>query len=94
MQLPAAIKQAHERIFGGHPVPNADKILSLYEAEVEVLKRGMQKALPNGIHRTHGNRIKRKDAKRPRSEEEKRDLQREDFHQSPTARISRTLRVV
>lgn len=39
-QLPAAIAQAHERIIGGRPVPNAEKILSLYEAEVQVLKRG------------------------------------------------------
>ena len=39
-QLPAAIAQAHERIIGERLVPNADKILSLYEAEVEVLKRG------------------------------------------------------
>jgi len=39
-QLPAAIRQAHERIIGERPVANADKILSLYEAEVEVLKRG------------------------------------------------------
>jgi len=39
-QLPAAIKQAHERIIGERVVPNADKILSLYEGEVEVLKRG------------------------------------------------------
>lgn len=39
-QLPAAIRQAHERIIGGRPVPNAGKILSLYEPEVEVLIRG------------------------------------------------------
>ena len=39
-QLPAAIAQAHERIIGGRPVANADKILSLYEADVAVLKRG------------------------------------------------------
>ena len=39
-QLPAAIAQAHERIIGERPVPNADKILSLYEADVEVRKRG------------------------------------------------------
>ena len=39
-QLPAAIAQAHERIIGERPVPNADKILSLYETDVEVLKRG------------------------------------------------------
>jgi hypothetical protein len=39
-QLPAAIAQAHERIIGERLVPNAEKILSLYEADVEVLKRG------------------------------------------------------
>jgi hypothetical protein len=39
-QLPAAIAQAHERIIGERPVANADKILSLYEPAVEVLKRG------------------------------------------------------
>ena len=39
-QLPAAICQAHERIIGGRQVPHADKILSLYEPDVEVLKRG------------------------------------------------------
>lgn len=39
-QLPAAIHQAHERIIGERAVPNAEKILSLYEHEVEVLKRG------------------------------------------------------
>ena len=39
-QLPAAIAQAHERIIGERPVANADKILSLYEPDVKVLKRG------------------------------------------------------
>lgn len=39
-QLPGAITQAHERIIGGRRAPNANKILSLYEPEVEVLKRG------------------------------------------------------
>ena len=39
-QLPAAVRQAHERIIGERPVPHAEKILSLYEPEVEVLKRG------------------------------------------------------
>lgn len=39
-QLPSAIRQAHERIIGERPVPNAGKILSLHEREVEVLKRG------------------------------------------------------
>jgi hypothetical protein len=39
-QVPDAIHQAHERIIGGRAVPNAEKILSLYEPEVEILKRG------------------------------------------------------
>lgn len=39
-QLPAAIHQAHERIIGGRPVPNADKILSLYDPDVHVIVRG------------------------------------------------------
>lgn len=39
-QLPAAIKQAHERIIGGRRVPNEDKILSLYDDSVNVIKRG------------------------------------------------------
>ena len=39
-QVPAAIRQAHERIIGERPVPNEEKILSLYDPAVEVLKRG------------------------------------------------------
>lgn len=39
-QLPAAVRQAHERIIGERPVPRAEKILSLYEPDVAVLKRG------------------------------------------------------
>jgi IS5 family transposase len=39
-QLPAAIKQAHERIIGGRKVPNEEKILSLYDDSVQVLVRG------------------------------------------------------
>lgn len=39
-QLPAAVKQAHERIIGERPVKNADKVLSLYEASIHVLVRG------------------------------------------------------
>jgi hypothetical protein len=39
-QLPAAVKQAHERIIGERQVENADKILSLYEADVQVIVRG------------------------------------------------------
>ncbi|MEI6601785.1 MAG: hypothetical protein WCN21_14985 [Comamonadaceae bacterium] len=39
-KLPAAKKQAHERIIGGRPVRNADKLLSLYEEDIHVLARG------------------------------------------------------
>jgi hypothetical protein len=38
--LPKAQKQAHERIIGGRPVANADKILSLYDSDVRVIVRG------------------------------------------------------
>lgn len=39
-QLPAATKQAHERIIGGRSVSNQDKILSLYDDQINVIKRG------------------------------------------------------
>lgn len=39
-QLPAAIRQAHERIIGERQVPNEDKIISLYDDSVNVIKRG------------------------------------------------------
>ncbi|MFU8894687.1 MAG: hypothetical protein ACNA8L_13785 [Luteolibacter sp.] len=39
-KLPAAIKQAHERIIGGRPVAGADKILSLYDDSINIIKRG------------------------------------------------------
>ncbi len=39
-QLPAVIKQAHERIIGGRPVPSDQKILSVHEPDVNVLLRG------------------------------------------------------
>lgn len=39
-QLPAAIKQAHERIIGGRRVANRDKILSLHDDSVNVIVRG------------------------------------------------------
>ncbi|MCC5025124.1 MAG: hypothetical protein J6386_21095 [Candidatus Synoicihabitans palmerolidicus] len=39
-QLPAAINQAHERIIGARPVPNAEKILSVYEPDVQTVVRG------------------------------------------------------
>ena len=38
--LPRAQKQAHERIIGGRPVANAQKILSLYDEDVRVMVRG------------------------------------------------------
>ena len=39
-QLPQAVHQAHERIIGERRVNNKDKILSLYEHDIEVLVRG------------------------------------------------------
>lgn len=39
-QLPAAIKQAHERLIGERKVANEDKILSLYDDSVNVIVRG------------------------------------------------------
>jgi hypothetical protein len=38
-QLPAAVAQAHERIIGERQVNNQDKILSLYEPDVQVIVR-------------------------------------------------------
>jgi hypothetical protein len=38
--LPRARQQAHERIIGGRQVPNADKILSLYDTDLRVIVRG------------------------------------------------------
>jgi hypothetical protein len=38
--LPAAQKQAHERIIGERKVDNAEKILSLYETDTRVIVRG------------------------------------------------------
>ena len=40
MKLPTAVKQAHERIIGGRRVANEDKILSLYDDQINVIKRG------------------------------------------------------
>lgn len=39
-QLPAAIKQAHERIIGERLVPTKEKILSLYDKDAHVIVRG------------------------------------------------------
>lgn len=38
--LPAAIKQARERILGERPVASKDKILSIYEKDINVIVRG------------------------------------------------------
>jgi len=43
-QLPAAIKQAHERIIGGRKLANKEKILSFYDPYVQVIKRGKSNA--------------------------------------------------
>jgi hypothetical protein len=39
-QLPAIIKQAHERIIGGRAVAVDDKILSIYDDQVDLIVRG------------------------------------------------------
>jgi hypothetical protein len=39
-QLPAAIKQAHDRIIGERLIPSEDKILSLYDKDAHVIVRG------------------------------------------------------
>ena len=39
-QIPAAVKQAHERIVGERKVAAKDKILSLYEEDIHVIVRG------------------------------------------------------
>jgi len=39
-KLPAAKKQAHERIIGERQIANADKLLSLYEEDIHVIVRG------------------------------------------------------
>jgi len=51
-QLPAAKKQAHERIIGQRQVPNSEKILSLYEPDVHVIvrqKAGAEVEFGNGL---------------------------------------------
>ena len=39
-QLPAAIKQAHDRIIGGRQIESSEKILSLYDRDIHVIVRG------------------------------------------------------
>lgn len=43
-QVDPAIKQAHERIIGGRKLKNEDKILSLYDADINVIVRGKASA--------------------------------------------------
>ncbi len=43
-QLPAAREQAHRRLITGEQLQNAEKILSLYDADVNVIKRGKSNA--------------------------------------------------
>ncbi len=38
--MPEAVRQARERIIGGRLVPSKDKILSLYEPEINTIVRG------------------------------------------------------
>ncbi len=38
--IPVVIKQAHERIIGGRQVKNAEKVLSVYEPDAQVIVRG------------------------------------------------------
>lgn len=40
VQMPTARRQAHERIIGERKVPNDEKIISLYEADIHVVVRG------------------------------------------------------
>ncbi len=42
--LPQAVHQAHERMIGGRLIPSAEKLLSLYEANLHVLVRGKAQA--------------------------------------------------
>lgn len=39
-QMPAVIRQAHERIIAGRPVPADQKILSVYELDTQLIVRG------------------------------------------------------
>jgi len=39
-QVPAVIKQAHERMIGEHLVPSSAKILNVYDSNINVLVRG------------------------------------------------------
>ena len=52
-KLPAAIKQAHERIIGERKIPSGEKILSLYDEHAHVIVRGKSGAeveFGNGVY--------------------------------------------
>jgi ferritin-like protein len=51
-QLPQAIKQAHDRIIGERRIPTADKILSIYEPDINVMVRGK-----SGAEVEYGNQL-------------------------------------
>ncbi|HLB34691.1 MAG TPA: hypothetical protein VJK54_10730 [Chthoniobacterales bacterium] len=40
IQLPEAIRQAHERIIGDHKVPAFEKIFSLNDSDIHTIYRG------------------------------------------------------
>ena len=42
VKLPAAVRQAHDRIIGGRQTENSDKILSLYDDDICVVTRGKE----------------------------------------------------
>ena len=46
-QVQPAIDQAHERIIGGRQLKNEDKILSLYDTEIDIINRGKSTAQVN-----------------------------------------------
>ena len=51
-QLPEAIRQGHERIIGDRPIKSTDKILSLYENDVNVIVRHKASAMVE-----YGNKV-------------------------------------
>ncbi len=51
-QLPQAIKQAHDRFIGERRIANQEKILSIYEPAVKVIKRGK-----SGAEVEYGNQL-------------------------------------
>ena len=48
----AVVKQAHERLVGGRKQPNKEKILSLYDPDIQVIVRGK-----SGVEVEFGNNL-------------------------------------